>query len=245
MQSLREISESTITQFISHYAQARVDSTMVITRLVKMPNDGKCPADVIGTPPSPGGAMALTGMNAVATDGVMRIDWTFHSGGGGYSNGNAEDRTIELNGSVAADPITSHPKIGYLLANYANDMRDGKVLWKPTIAGSTTVGFDKNTGQVVSNINPLSNVDSYYAPGATYQYTKSYEAGAAPVARNLSLVGTIVTSTSDGTTLPVWQGDYRNWLHGGFTMEQSGNRYVVSEKYLLSGLGGWNRYIYK
>lgn len=244
MQSLQNSTEGTITEFISHYAQTRIDSTMVITRLVRMPSDGRCPAAVTGTPPSPGFAMALTSMNAVVSDGIMRIDWTFHSGGGGYGAGDA-DRTIELNGSVTSDPITSHPKIGTLIANYANGMREGKVLWKPTIAGSTTVGFDKITGDTASNINPLSNVDSYYAPGGTYQYTKSYVAAATPVAKNLSLVGKIVTATSDGTFLPTWQGDYRNWLHGGFTMEQSGNRYVVSEKYLLSGLGGWNREIYK
>lgn len=198
-----------------------------------MESGGKMPD--ITTVPTPSIPACLTGITARFQDGLALIDYYFQ---GARSQEIQTDLTQSAQGSLTTEPITSHPKINELVANYANGLRSGQVLWKDFLSGSGSSGTTLS-GASVNNINPFSNVDSYLYSAITYNITQSFSS---PPPLQISRVGKIALQPIFGY-LPQLSGDF-SWLYAGFDIEQYGFVYRITLKYLKSAKGGWQTDIY-
>lgn len=82
----------------------------------------------------------------------------------------------------------------------------------------------------------MGGVTKFVSGGMTFTRTCTMKKGASAMFKK---IGTI---SSPGAGAPSVQG--RNWLYMGGTIKSAGNANEVSEKWMLSGNGGWNKHIY-
>jgi hypothetical protein len=193
--------------------------------------------------PWPGMFYGLHNITGEMTDGFWKIDYTFVSPAGGldaqYGDAGSVDTSSALTSSVSSSPITMHPKIGYLVQQFATGVKDGKVLWKETLDTGGTNGLDKD-GNAISNANPFANVDIFMEGGATWSASKSF-----PYRQAVDLNFYGIGKISNGSPIGNLPGSgTRNWLYAGFSFDQRGAAYTYKVNYLLSGPGGWNKLIY-
>lgn len=206
-------------EFVSQDVSTLYSREIIITSIRAMIN-GKSP-DVLSVP-NPGFASALTGILARYTDGLAYIQYYFQ---GQKDTDISTDLVLSAQGSVASEPITSHPKIGSLIQNYSRGLVSGQVAWVDYLPNNV--------------VNPFSNVDSYLYPSISYGITQSFSS---PPDLRISQIGKLAQSSIFGT-LPQVASNF-NWLYAGADIEQYGAVFRITCRYLKSAPGGWQSDIY-
>lgn len=171
--------------------------------------------------PDPSRSSALVNIQCTIRDGIGRVDYTYQTG---RLINSGPTFTQELDATVQEESILRHPDIRNLLDTYANGCVGGMPKWLPMYNGY---------------INPMGNVQTFYSPSAVYS-VRSASTDCSII--NISKVGYIATATSSQGSLPSCGS--RSWLNAGYEIEQTGDQYLITEKFLLSGPSGWNTDIY-
>lgn len=182
-----------------------------------------------------------------ANDGTWNWELTFE---GPSILSNPNDPTGEslavyaLEPSDEQIPLTSHPDITWIMANFGGYIEDGKLLFSEKVPNNTGSG-SQNQGNVnAGKLNPFFAVEDYLSFGAIWSKTYCLK-GVLP-SDLLNSVETVVQSvpTPSWMTFPNL-GSTRNWLKKVPQIGIRGTAVTISERYLLSGRGGHNPYAYR
>lgn len=201
-------------------------------------------------------AMGCVGVSASFDDGVADYEWSFEGddqgqqqGGGGPKN-ISKHAVYSLDGTMNKSPITMHPNIGRWMSYKGKDgsrfvtgsgMIDGVVQWatKDPMGQSTRRGMDLG-GNMVSSMNPMYGVQDFYESSVVWQVER--------VVAKADLAGLLVglgqIATPEGDPPKPGEGWGRNWLYSGASFSETGNRFVLRKTWMLSGNGGWSKYLY-
>jgi len=129
---------------------------------------------------------------------------------------------IDFAGGSGQDPIETHPDF-VRFAGTAAEPRNG-------------ARFDDETGEFLGFFNgTFRGVTSYILPSILVNYT--YYTTIIP---RVNRIGKIVSNLPNFSRPP----NVRNYLRIGMPYRQIANVYAVTEQFLGSGDGGWNRQIY-
>jgi hypothetical protein len=91
-------------------------------------------------------------------------------------------------------------------------------------------------------VRSMQGVDAFLRMGGTYRISYAIRQESLP-ASLFQGVGTVSSNPPDSFRLPgIPRG--RNWLKGPPTARYRGNAWDVTEEYIMSGLGGWNKDVY-
>lgn len=158
-----------------------------------------------------------------------------------------EDQTVySFEPADTEIPITSHPDILKFITAFGGHPEDGRVVFgveRPKKADGQSDAAA--AADLVNNNkkNPFFGVESYASFGGTW--TKSYLARDAMPTNLFDNVEQIVTTVP----MPKWFklppiGKDRNWLKRMPSFRIRGRSVEITERYILSGRGGHNPYIY-
>jgi hypothetical protein len=129
---------------------------------------------------------------------------------------------VEFAGGSGQDPIETHPDF----VKFAGTIDDPK----------NNARFDDETGEFIGFFNgELQGVTSYIVPSTIVNLT--YYTTSVP---SLERVGKIKSSLPNFRRPP----NVKNYLLMAMPYRQIANIYAVTEQYLGSGEGGWNKKIY-
>jgi hypothetical protein len=198
--------------------------------------------------PSPSALPSISNYGLVSArgkqdaSGAWNYELTFegHGGVGGSSSSTPDQATIAVYAFEPSDlqiPISQNPNWNYIRDTYGTIQNDGTVKFDPNFNPD-----DSDTGP--SKGNPFYLVDSYLSFGATW--SKTWCLSATIPTDLFQNVETIVTSvpTPSYFAMPTFDRN-RNWLKRMPTIRARGQAVEVTERYVLSGAGGWNTDLYK
>lgn len=172
--------------------------------------------------------------------GTWRLTLTHEgqSGDGEVSFESSGAIEVELDTSMAQDPLKSHPNWDVIAARYGwNSPKEEFAETLPSTAGSQT-GL---SGSKKARRNPLHGVDSYLAVGALFRLTFTTRNAPANILDDL---GTVVALPPGWGLLRIPAPRGRNWLKLPPRVRVVGNTTVYSPEYMMSGPNGWIRDIY-
>ena len=141
------------------------------------------------------------------------------------SENDANDRMMEVSCTMREEPIETHPNF----TEWAGTPKEPK--------GALFDDDGRFSGWNVNNEigEEMKGIKSYLVP--SYAGTVSYVSRSRP---SLSGIGKI----GGGGGLPS-AGDKRQWMNVGISYQSiADGKYKISENYLLSGPGGWNKKVY-
>ena len=160
----------------------------------------------------------------------------------GITNENKDDDqvTFELDGSMADDPIQTHPFFDTLKVRYHWDAVKEQFSETLTEAGGQQTALS-GSGKKVKK-NPMFGVDNWLVIGAVFR--KTYAAKTIP-ATLLRGIGTIVDKPPGIEQFKIPSATKkRNWLKLAPKIKRKGNAVEITEEYMLSGPNGWIRDVY-
>lgn len=181
----------------------------------------------------------LSGQSGPVAYGVAR--W-FFEGAGPDANLN-EGGTVneyEFDGTFNQEPIESHPDWRWLRDTFGGSLANGQVSWLeelPRSAENASRGLKLRRTESGARRNPLLGTESYLALGAIW--TVTYAARALPGNLNDDL-GLIVDRPRGNPPTP----RDRNWLQMAPRGRKRGNVVQISDRWMLSGIGGWVKPVY-
>ena len=156
-------------------------------------------------------------------------------------NPDGEQYEYSFDGSFNQEPIQSHPNLQFLLDTYGGTVdADGDIRWElnlPDSAKGRVGGLRLPKTKDGKPKNPLFGTESWLALGAVWSIT--YAVRALPDDL-LDDVGCIVTPRGN----PPTPAD-RNWLKMAPVGRKRGNVGQVTERFMLSGIGGWVPDVYR
>ncbi len=161
-------------------------------------------------------------------DGGYRLELTYE---GHRSPTTADGEEFSLEGTLKEEPIESNPNIDQIAQIYfGKEQEDGRIIFPRTVV------IDNET-----RTNPLGGLKAFRDPGLIW--TRTFVSVNFPVDL-LDALGTIDQPlTKEGIRPPELRGK-RNWLLIRVSAEWRGNIWKISQRWELSGRGGWNRYVY-
>ena len=158
----------------------------------------------------------------------------------GVSDVSAADGKEDYEGDSgdAEDPIETHPMIDWLTQHFTRqaDNGDGRIVWTQTMA-------DKS-GKSVRN--PMFGYESYKVSQPTWTQHKLY----ARLPNDLYSNVDKFFANPPGPVPPImpntdwWDISVRNWLLCRVVPRKRGNIWQVSSTWMLSGEGGWSKFLY-
>ena len=160
----------------------------------------------------------------------------------GITNENKDDDqvTFELDGSMADDPIQTHPYFDALKVRYRWDAV--KEQFAETLSASGGQQTALSGGSQKTKKNPLFGVENWLVIGAVFR--KTYSAKTIP-ATLLRGIGTIVDKPPGIEQFKIPSAaKKRNWLKLAPKIKRKGNAVEITEEYMLSGPNGWLRDVY-
>ena len=177
-----------------------------------------------------------------ANDGTWNWELTYEGPGvlGNPNDPNGENLAVyALEPSDQQIPLASHPDIIWIMDHFGGKIKDGVLSFSekiPPTAGSSS--------QSQSKLNPFFAVEDYLSFGATW--SKTYAVKGQFPADAMNAVETVVQSVPT----PPWMtfpnlGAARNWLKKVPSIGIRGTAVTITERYLLSGRGGINPYMYR
>ena len=143
---------------------------------------------------------------------------------------------VELDVSMAQDPLKSHPNWEVVAAKYGWSTAKEEFAETLPTTGGTGLSSAKKARR-----NPLHGVDSYLAVGAIFRLTFTNNNALNDLLNDL---GTVVSLPPGWNLLRVPAPRGRNWLKLGPRVRVVGNTTVYSPEYMMSGPNGWIRDIY-
>jgi len=141
-------------------------------------------------------------------------------------------------------PITSHPDILKLIDTYGGRVEDGRVIFRDKVP-KTKEGDQAAAKDLVTKkgASPMFGVEAYTSFAGTW--TKSYTLTKGD---GLKDIFADVEKIVENPPMPGWItftfGNNRNWLKRMPSIRVKGNSLQITERYLLSGLGGHNPAVY-
>ena len=151
---------------------------------------------------------------------------------------NDELTVYTLEPSDAEVPISSHPDILKFLKEFEGRLEDNKIIFGAKLRKNASV-----EEYLEQQKNPFFGVEAYLSCGATW--TKSYAATSLP-ASLFSKVGCIVADVPQPRWLKLPRLEKGvNWLKRRPTLRIRGKTVEITERYLASGRGGHNKWIYR
>lgn len=167
------------------------------------------------------------------TNKRIQATYTYHGVSAQY--GTSGRSTVEMDGGVDQVPIQTHPKFA-TFAGTAQNPKNG-ALWLDASTGQPTKRNDNSIfdGFKLDPSSTLFGMESYLVPRPII--TKSFWTGLAPSG---SSIGRIVSNIPGAPSPP----GIRNWLCVGFSYQQVGGTFKVTEQYKGSPSPGWNSLIY-
>jgi len=147
-----------------------------------------------------------------------------------------EDQAVyTLDTSDAEVPITSHPDWLKLKEKYKGDVKEGIIEFQEELPVE-----DSDTG---SKKNPMFKVESYLSFGAIW--SKQYVTKTLP-SELFDGIESVVAQIPQPRSVKIPKlGRGRNWLKRVPSVRVRGSVFEITERYLLSGRGGWNTDVYK
>ena len=141
-------------------------------------------------------------------------------------------------------PLSSHPDITWIMANFGGYIEEGILKFSDKIPNNTGSGSQKQGNVNAGKLNPFFAVEDYLSFGAIWSKTYCLK-GQIP-ADLIDAVETVVATvpTPSWMTFPNL-GSTRNWLKKVPQIGIRGTAVTISERYLLSGRGGHNPYMYR
>lgn len=166
------------------------------------------------------------------------------SPGGGAGGAGEEMAEYAFEPSDLEIPITSHPDILKLIDTFGGVVEDGRVIFRKDVP-KTKEGDAAFAKDLVSKkkSSPMFGVEAYTSFAGTW--TKSYTLKRGESVRDIfSDVERIVTNPPMPSWINFNFGKNRNWLKRMPSIRVKGNSLQITERYLLSGLGGHNPAVY-
>lgn len=154
---------------------------------------------------------------------------------------NSDAFEVELDTSMAQDPIKSHPNFDVLKTKYGWDT--AKEEFSETMP-DTSAG---NNGNALSGSNskgkrnPLHGVESYLVVGAVFRVTFSTQDAPNDT---LDGIGTVISQPPYWQYLRIPLPKGRNWLKLAPRITVRGNAARISMEWMLSGPYGWIKDVY-
>lgn len=173
--------------------------------------------------------------------GTWHLNLTYEgqAGGGEVSFDNDDALEVELDVSMAQDPIKSHPNFDKLKIAYG--WLSDKEEFSETLPDQGGQQTALSSGAKKSRKNPLHGVDSYLVVGAIFRLT--FTAARAPQ-DVLDGIGTVVDRPPGWSLLGIAHPKGRNWLKLAPKVRRIGNATRVVPEYMLSGPNGWIKDVY-
>jgi hypothetical protein len=162
-------------------------------------------------------------------DGVWYIRW--------YFEGLWQDRNYieyELETTERDVPLEVHPNIADLLAKYEGWWDSTGLHFFPTYGAGSSGGLNQSGAKK----NPLYGVQSYMDVGAVWRRIRVLES--VPPGEP----GKVVEQPPTQKVPPTLATGLRNWLTMPVRSRKRGLVWEVTEEWMLSGRGGWNKLIY-
>ena len=187
--------------------------------------------------PGPGAIPSIDGYAMVSARGKEdrggTWSWEITMEGAGPLGTTAEQAVYSFEPADRDVPITSNPNWPWIQANFGAFLRDGVWTFPQDIPGDRS-----------GTSNPFQGVESYLSFGATW--SKTYTTDGMLPASAFEGVETIVESVPTPSWMSLPQlGMGRNWLKRMPSIRARGRSCEVTERYLLSGRGGHNPWLYR
>ena len=149
---------------------------------------------------------------------------------------NSDEQAIySLDTSDAEVPITSLPDWLKIKEKYKGDVKEGIIEFQEELPVE-----DSDTG---SKKNPMFKVEAYLSFGAVW--SKTYVTKTLP-GDLFNGIESIVSTIPQPRSIKIPRlGRGRNWLKRVPSIRVRGTVLEITERYLLSGRGGWNKDVYK
>lgn len=137
------------------------------------------------------------------------------------------EEVYELDGSTSEDPIETHPDFELIAKKYRWDREEREFSQKVNVDGKLVR-------------NPLAGASAYLNVGAVWRRTFGARDFPEGLLRALGCI-----DEPQGKRKPPRMPDGRNWLKRSVKATWRGNVWTISEEWLGSGRGGWNRDLYR
>jgi len=218
--------------------QERTGTTVMVVAVPLVLSDGAGPLEIPTTTVPAISGFALTGVQAKRTPGG-NWEWELNFEGGQtvqVGEQNTEEQAVySLDTSDSESPITSHPDWLKIKEKYKGDVKEGVIEFKDELPTENS-----DTG---SKKNPMFKVDSYLSFGAVW--SKTYVTKTLP-GNLFDGIESVVANVPQPKYIKLPKlGRGRNWLKRVPSIRVRGTVLEITERYLLSGRGGWNRDVYK
>ena len=166
------------------------------------------------------------------------------SPGGSGTGGSEEMAEYAFEPSDLEMPITSHPDILKMIDTYGGVVEDGRVIFRKDVPkpkdGEAVAAKDLVSKKGAS---PMFGVEAYTSFAGTW--TKSYTLKRGDSVKDIfSDVEKITTAPPMPSWITFSFGTKRNWLKRMPSIRVRGASLAITERYLLSGLGGHNPAVY-
>lgn len=182
----------------------------------------------------------------------LSATWTMYTTGDGQTGEDGEEKKqpgedrahpeYDLQTSTVQEPILTHPKWAGLDEDTLTALKMVMDGYKRTERIKLGDGSQPTIYDVLKSVSPkellqliLKGVTHYNSPHTVL--TVRYRAEAVP---SIATVGMIVESVPGGFATP----SGRDWYFHGPSWTMKGSELWVTETYELSGVGGWNKFIY-
>lgn len=160
--------------------------------------------------------------------GWWTVSYTFE----GFLNGEPEEPTYELVGSLSQEPIQTHPNFAEIAGTPAAP-KNGAIFIDPESLrqSESTNAIFKEFANVNGAVNPKAGVDSYLEPSVEWRETRFSRS------RPTTLTGLGNIQTPNGSPPNL---SPRDWIYWSETYVRRGGVYQITSTWKLSGRNGWD-----